>query len=322
MIDASTILANKNNALLDTDLAFLGERHQGKVRDFYSYNGQRVTITTDRLSAFDQVLGVVPFKGSVLNELAAWWFHHTRHIIPNHMISTPDPNVLISDDCQAVPVEIIVRGYMSGSTKTSIWSSYSQGERLIYGIEFPEGMVKNQKLVVPVITPTTHAAAGSHDERLTRQQILEQHIVPKAVYEEMERVSIELFKAGQEEALKRGLILVDTKYEFGVLDGKLMLIDEIHTPDSSRFWKADSYDERLNAGEEPENFDKEFLRLWYADKGYTGEGVPPRMDDELTVQVAQRYITLYEMLTGQTFEVYDYPINGRIEAAIKKELGL
>jgi len=322
LVGATTILAQKEKALLDTSFSFLGERQQGKVRDFYSYGGQRITITTDRQSAFDQVLGLIPFKGSVLNELAAWWFYKTRHIVPNHMISIPDPNVLISDDCQAVPVEMIVRGYLSGATKTSIWHSYSQGERTIYGLKFPEGMVKNQQLPNPVITPTTHAAAGSHDERLTRPQIVEQQIVPKEIYEEMERVSLELFDVGQREAKKHGLILVDTKYEFGILDGKLVLIDEIHTPDSSRFWKADSYEDRLKAGQEPDNFDKEFLRLWYANQGYTGDGVPPRMTDELIVQVAQRYIELYETLTGQTFEVYEYPINSRIEIAIKQELGL
>lgn len=322
MVDVQTILANKDKALLDTSLSFLGERHQGKVRDFYSYNGQRVTITTDRQSAFDQVLGLIPFKGSVLNELAAWWFHHTRHIIPNHVISTPDPNVLISDDCQAVGVEMIVRGYLSGATKTSIWHSYSQGERIIYGLEFPDGMVKNQRLPQPVITPTTHATAGSHDERLTRQQILADQIVPKDIYEEMERVSLELFKEGQRVASQHGLILVDTKYEFGMVDGKLLLIDEIHTPDSSRFWKADTYEERMKAGEEPENFDKEFLRLWYVERGYSGDGPPPRMTDELIVQVAQRYIELYEILTGYDFEPYEYPINTRIEAALKRELGV
>ncbi|HEX7259476.1 MAG TPA: phosphoribosylaminoimidazolesuccinocarboxamide synthase [Candidatus Saccharimonadia bacterium] len=322
MVNATTILAQRDKALLDTDFPFLGIRQQGKVRDFYSYNGQRITITTDRQSAFDQVLGLIPFKGSVLNELAAWWFHKTRHIIPNHMIATPDPNVLISDDCQAVPVEIIVRGYLSGATKTAIWSSYSQGERTIYGLEFPDGMVKNQKLPNPVITPTTHATGGSHDERLTREQIIGKDMVPKEIYEEMERVSLELFRVGQLEALKHELILVDTKYEFGVVDGKLLLIDEIHTPDSSRFWKADSYQERIEVGMEPENFDKEFLRLWYVERGYSGEGQPPHMTPELVVQVAQRYMMLYEMLTGETFEAYEYPINGRIEAAIKRELNV
>jgi phosphoribosylaminoimidazole-succinocarboxamide synthase len=323
VVEANVILKSLPRALESIDIPQLGPRQQGKVRDFYSYKGRRVTITTDRQSAFDVGLGLIPFKGSVLNQLAAWWFEQTADIVPNHMISLPDPNVLISHDCQAVPVEMVVRGYLTGVTGTSIWPSYQRGERTIYGIKFPDGLTKNQALPEPVITPTTHGGGASgHDDRLTRQQIIDQQLVPAELYAQMEEASLALFAFGQKRARQQGLILVDTKYEFGLHDGKLMLIDEIHTPDSSRFWKADSYERRIAAGQEPENFDKEFLRLWYAERGYTGDGTPPKMSDQLVVDLAQRYIGVYEILTGQTFVGYDYPITERITQAITKELGL
>jgi phosphoribosylaminoimidazole-succinocarboxamide synthase len=259
----------------------------------------------------------------VLNQLAAWWFDRTEGIVGNHLIALPDPNVLISHECAAIPVEMVVRGYMTGVTSTSIWSSYQKGERTIYGIEFPDGIEKNQALPTAVITPTTHGGgAGGHDERLTRQQIIDQKLVPEELYRQMESVSLQLFTFGQKEARKRGLILVDTKYEFGLYKGKLMLIDEIHTPDSSRFWKADSYAERLAAGQEPENFDKEFLRLWYAERGYRGDGQPPAMSEQLVADLAQRYIGVYETLTGQSFASYDYPINQRVATNITRALKL
>lgn len=317
MIDRDDIVAAIPQALDTVELPELGQKQQGKVRDFYFHNGKRFTVTTDRQSAFDQMLGHVPFKGSVLNLLAAWWFEQTSQIVHNHMIAVPDPNILVSHNCQAIPVEMIVRGYMSGVTKTSIWYSYQQGERQIYGLDFPDGLVKNQQLPQAVITPTTHGGGtDGHDERLTRDQITERGIVAKELYEEMERASLELFKFGSERARQQGLILVDTKYEFGLHEGKLMLIDEIHTPDSSRFWKADSFEQRLAAGEEPENFDKEFIRLAYAAKGYLGDGPAGPMDQDLVVQAAERYVGVYEMLTGETFEGYDYPIDQRIKQSI------
>lgn len=318
MISKKDIIAAIPHALEAVDLPGLGPKQNGKVRDFYAYGGKRITVTTDRQSAFDQMLGHVPFKGSVLNLLAAWWFEQTRAIVPNHLVSVPDPNVLVSQECQAIPVEMIVRGYMSGVTKTSIWYSYQQGERQIYGLDFPDGLVKNQELPSPAITPTTHGGgADGHDERLTRDEIIGREIVEESLYKEMERASLELFKFGGERAKERGLILVDTKYEFGLYEGKLMLIDEVHTPDSSRFWKAGSYHELLSAGQEPENFDKEFIRLWYADKGYRGDGPAEPMSKDLVVQAAERYIGVYEMLTGKTFEPYEYPIEERIQESVR-----
>lgn len=320
MIDEKIIIETLPNVLKTIDLPQLGEKKQGKVRDFYILPDKRVTITTDRQSAFDVILGHIPYKGAVLNSLAAFWFEKTKDIVQNHVISTPDPNVLVSKHCKSIPVEMVVRGYLSGVTTTSIWHSYEKGERTIYGIKFPDGMKKNEKLHQPIITPTTHPEAGStvHDERLTREEILSKNIVPEKLYKQMEEVALALFDFGSKWCKAHGLILVDTKYEFGIHDGKLMLIDEMHTPDSSRFWIADTYEERLAKGMEPENFDKEFLRLWYAEKGYKGNGTPPPMSEELIIQTAQRYIAVYEKLTGQTFEPFNYPIEERIKENLTK----
>jgi phosphoribosylaminoimidazole-succinocarboxamide synthase len=321
MISSKTILNALPHVLKTTNIKSLGQKYQGKVRDFYIAGDKRITITTDRQSAFDVILGHIPFKGAVLNQLAAFWFEKTKKIVPNHVISVPDPNVLISKQCKNLPVEMVVRGYLSGVTKTSVWHSYEKGERNIYGLKFPDGMKKNQKLSKPIITPTTHPDAGStlHDERLTRDEIIKKKIIDKKLYEQMEKVSIELFEFGSKWCQKQGLILVDTKYEFGLYDGKLVLIDEIHTPDSSRFWIQDTYNARFEKGLEPENYDKEFLRLWYAEWGYKGDGKPPKMTDELIVQTAKRYIGVYEKLTGQKFKEFEYPIEERIKNNIKKE---
>lgn len=300
------------------DLEGFGEKHQGKVRDFYIIGNKRIIVTTDRQSAFDVVLGCIPYKGAILNQLAAFWFKKTKKIIPNHLLEVPDPNVSIVKNCQPIPIEMIVRGYVTGVTKTSIWYSYEKGERLIYGLKFPDGLKKNQKLPQPVITPTTHGGGASgHDERLTREEIIERKIVSKKLYEQMEKATLALFNYGSKLCKKRGLILVDTKYEFGISDGKLTLMDEIHTPDSSRFWKADSYEDRFNKGLEPENFDKEFLRLWYIERGYQGDGKPPKMSDQLVGDLAQRYIDVYEKITGEKFFKFKYPLEDRIKANVR-----
>ncbi len=323
MVTKNNILKALPSVLKSTNFEF-GEKFVGKVRDTYILkDGRRVIITTDRQSAFDYVLGEIPFKGAVLNLLAAFWFEKTKDIVSNHLISVPDPNVSIVKSCTGIPIEMIVRGYISGVTNTSIWGSYQRGERVIYGIEFPDGLSKNQKLPEPVITPTTHGdptVKGGHDERLTRDQILKSNLVDPEIYKQMEKAAIELFKRGSKIALEKGLILVDTKYEFGLIDGKLVLMDEIHTPDSSRYWKADTYQERFEKQEEPENFDKEFLRLWYTDKGYKGDGQPPAMSEDLIVALSQRYIEVYEKLTGKSFEAFEYPIEERIKMNITEWL--
>ena len=320
MIQRRTILAARPFALGGIDLPNLGDKYSGKVRDFYIADDQRIIVTTDRQSAFDVNLGLIPFKGAVLNQLAAFWFAKTKHIIPNHLIAVPDPNVLISKNCTPIPVEMIVRGYMSGVTKTSVWYSYQRGERIIYGLPFPDGLKKNELLPSAIITPTTHPEAGSnlHDERLTREEIVDQGIVDEALYQQMEKAAFALFAFGQSWSEQHGLILVDTKYEFGLCDGQLMLIDEIHTPDSSRFWIKDTYSQRLNQGDEPDNYDKEFLRIWYADHGYRGDGAPPPMPEDLMVDVSRRYIGAYEKLTGQPFQAFRYPIEQRIIRNVQK----
>ena len=314
MVQKRTILSAIPNVLHTVDLPELGDKQQGKVRDFYVLPGKRIIITTDRQSAFDVILGHIPYKGSVLNMLAAYWFKKTKRIIPNHMLSIPDPNVIVAKNCKGIPIEMIVRGYMSGVTKTSIWYSYQRGERNIYGLRFPDGLKKNQQLPTPVITPTTHGGGkNGHDERLTREEILERELIDKKTYMQMEEAALALFAYGSKHCLARGLVLVDTKYEFGLDENnQLMLMDEIHTPDSSRFWKADTYEKRLKKGLEPENFDKEFLRLWYAGKGYRGDGKPPAMSEELIVSLAKRYVSVYEKITGERFVAYQYPIEKRI----------
>ncbi len=305
-----------------TDLPFLGQKQSGKVRDIYAKDEQLVLITTDRLSAFDRILGTVPYKGQVLNQLAAFWFEQTADLLPNHLVATPDPNVTVARRCQPLPVEVVVRGYISGVTSTALWYRYSQGERTIYGIDFPDGLQKNDALPTPIITPTTKASDGGHDERITSAEVVEQGLVAADLWAEVCCAAIAIFQRGQEIARRGGLILVDTKYEFGVdEDGNLLLIDEVHTPDSSRFWIADSYAERHAAGEEPENFDKEFIRLYYAAHGYRGEGEPFPMPDELALQTAQRYIESYERITGQSFVPGELPAAERIARNLERYFG-
>jgi phosphoribosylaminoimidazole-succinocarboxamide synthase len=291
----------------------------GKVRDWYQLSGgERLLVTSDRLSAFDRVLAAVPFKGQVLNQLSAWWFRRTDDILPNHLLSTPDPNASVVTSVEPFPVEVIVRGHISGVTSTALWYRYSLGERLIYGYQFPEGLRKNQVLPTPIITPTTKGGVTGHDERLTCAEVVERGYLEAGVWERIQSAALELFQRGREVAARAGLILVDTKYEFGrAPDGSLLLIDEVHTPDSSRFWKAETYAARLAAGQEPENFDKEFVRLAYAEQGYRGEGQPPAMPSELWVSASRRYIAIFELLTGERFIPGEYPVGPRLESALR-----
>lgn len=314
MIQSKSILKVLPQVLKTIEIPQLGKKYQGKVRDFYIKDDKRILITTDRQSAFDVILGCIPYKGSVLNMLSTFWFEQTKHIVSNHMIEMPDANVLIGKNCEPIPVEMVVRGYISGVTNTSIWGSYQKGERIIYGLSFPDGLRKNQQLLRPVITPTSHGGGkGGHDERLTKEEIIKRGIVDKKLYEQMEKSTLALFDFGSKLCKKRGLILVDTKYEFGLYKGKLTLIDEIHTPDSSRFWIEKTYKKRFEKGLEPENFDKEFLRLWYAKRGYKGDGKPPEMAKQLIVDLAKRYISVYEKITRKKFTAYKYPIEERIK---------
>lgn len=297
------------HALHSVDLDGFGAKIEGKVRDSYRCDGKRVLITTDRVSAFDRLLGVIPYKGQVLNQLSLWWFEQTRDIVANHVIESLDVNVTIAREADPLPVEVVVRGYITGVTNTSMWTLYEQGDRAPYGISLPDGLKKNDPLPYPVITPTTKAAGGAHDERLTRNELLARGVVELSLWEQIEQVALALFARGQEIVASAGLILVDTKYEFGLVDGHLTLIDEIHTPDSSRFWTKESY----HPGAEPEHFDKEYLRKWFVSQGYRGEGDPPAMPPEFVAEVARRYIAVYERLTGTEFVPGTLPATERIQ---------
>jgi phosphoribosylaminoimidazole-succinocarboxamide synthase len=313
MLSESDLQASLGNALAGVDLPFLGPKQQGKVRDLYRHDHKLILITTDRLSAFDHILGLAPFKGQVLNQLSAFWFEQTRDIVANHLLATPDPNVTIARPCTPLLVEVVVRGYISGVTSTALWHRYSQGERTIYGNDFPDGLRKNDPLPEPIITPTTKAGDGGHDERITSSQVVELGLVSPEQWQQVQAAAIAVFRRGQEIARRAGLILVDTKYEFGLTpEGDIMLIDEVHTPDSSRFWIADSYEARRAVGQEPDNFDKEFVRLYYAARGYRGEGIPFPLPADLAVQAAARYIRTYEMLTGKEFTPGESPAADRI----------
>ena len=308
MLTHEELLAAVPHCLAGTDFTHLGRKYEGKVRDVYLQEGQRVLITTDRVSAFDRVLGLIPYKGQVLNQLSLWWFEQTADIVPHHVISSPDPNVVIGREAIPLPIEVVVRGYITGVTTTSLWYLYEQGERRPYGLSLPDGLHKNDALPQPIITPTTKAQQGQHDAPITREEILAQGLLTAELWAEVERVALALFGRGQTVAQEAGLILVDTKYEMGLVDGRLTLIDEIHTPDSSRYWVAETY----GKGGEPENFDKEFLRKWYAAQGYRGEGEPPMMPAEFRAEVAGRYIAAYERLTGRPFVPAEQPAAERI----------
>jgi len=304
------------NRLTDATYPELPKHYQGKVRDAYDLpDGRRIMIATDRQSAFDRILAAVPHKGQVLNQTARFWFEKTEDICPNHVISFPDPNVVIGRNLEMLPIEMVVRDYMTGSTETSIWPMYQRGERNLYGHDFPDGLKKNQKLPETIITPTTKAAQGDHDAPITAAQIVDQGILSKDVWEELARLSLALFARGREIAAKNGLILVDTKYEFGVdQDGRITLADEIHTPDSSRYWIAESYQEQMDKGLEPESLDKEFLRLWVSQRCNPYKDDIPDIPDETLEIFSEKYINLFERVTGETFkrESFDQPLRNRI----------
>ncbi len=295
MPTAAQIYAALPYALTQVDLVGYGPKQTGKVREMYQHQGRRILITTDRISAFDRVLGAIPYKGQMLNLMSAWWFDQLADIVPHHKIAVPHPNVLIAHEAQPLPVEVIVRGYITGVTSTSLWTLYEQGLRDAYGVHLPEGLKKNDPLPHPIITPTTKAEAGGHDARLTRDEIINSGLIGSSLWEKIESTAIALFTRGQALAQQAGLILVDTKYEFGLVDGKLMLIDEVHTPDSSRYWDA-----HASSNGKLSHYDKEYLRQWYAAQNYHGDSTPPLMPDDVRVEVATRYNYVYERLTGQT----------------------
>lgn len=308
MVSAETLSAALGKTLADTSPEALGvpaswARYEGKVRDnFTAPDGRRVLVTTDRISAFDRVLGTLPFKGQVLNRIAAHWFSLTKSFAPNHLISVPDPQAVVARECRPLPVEMVVRSYLTGVTSTSIWTAYARGDRTFCGHALPEGLKKNEPLPAPILTPSTKAPKGGHDISVSRGDILASGVVTPDEFDRAAEIAMKLFAFGQAECEKRGLILVDTKYELGVApDGEIVVIDEIHTPDSSRYWFRASYPERLAKGEEPESFDKEYVRRWLASVGFTGDGAIPAIPDQVRVEAAMRYITAYETIVGEAF---------------------
>ncbi len=299
------------------DLPLPGRR-EGKVRIGWDLPADRLLfVTTDRLSAFDRVLGCVPGKGQVLNRLAWWWFDELGDIVPNHALALPDPNVLVARRASPLPVEVIVRGAITGVTTTSLWIRYLAGQRSIDGHQIPDGLRKNELLPEPIITPTTKAAAGGHDEPLSVSAVVERGLVDETLWTDVCDAALAVFARGAEVAQAAGLVLADTKYEFGIdAEGQLMLIDEVHTPDSSRFWNASTYEERLSAGAEPESFDKEIIRRAYAERGYRGDGTPPVLPPSVWDDVARGYQAVFERLTGEPLVLTQEPIVQRIVRAL------
>lgn len=316
MVSEARIRQELDNCLDATRFEGLGERATGKVRDSYTRGGTRTLVVTDRISAFDCVLGTVPFKGQVLNQLAAFWFERTRGIAPNHVLEVPDPNVMIVRECEQLPLEFVVRGYITGVTKTSAWYNYERGVRNLCGNPLPDGLRKDQKLEQPIITPTTKHEA--HDRNVSRAEAIAEGLIDGATFDAAAAICLRLYEDGVRHAASRGLIFVDTKYELGRLDGQLVVSDEINTPDSSRYWYADTYAELFAAGRDQRKLDKEYVREWLAARGFRGDGTPPALTDEVRIEAARRYIQAYEQITGRAFEVHDGPI----EARIRRNLGL
>lgn len=289
--------------LSDAFIPELPNRYSGKVRENYDLpDGRRIIIATDRLSAFDLILTSIPFKGEVLTQTARYWFEETADICPNHVLAYPDPNVVIGTTLEILPVEIVVRGYLAGTTSTSILSKYKNGERDMYGIRLPDGLKDNEKLPQAIITPTSKAFDGGHDEPLSGAEILSQGLLTAEQWDSVSKYALALFARGQARAEERGLILVDTKYEFGTdKDGRIILADEIHTPDSSRYWIAASYDEAFQAGKRPPSFDKDFIRSWVTQRCDPYKDKVPEIPAELVEQASKIYIQAYEAITGKTF---------------------
>ncbi|MBC9175780.1 phosphoribosylaminoimidazolesuccinocarboxamide synthase [Pseudoroseomonas ludipueritiae] len=319
-MDLATLRAQAHRILPDATIPELPNHYSGKVRDNYDLpDGRRVIIATDRLSAFDRILCTIPFKGQVLTQTARFWFEATRDICANHVLEYPDPNVVIGQRLEILPVEVVVRGYLAGTTGTSVLTLYKAGQREMYGIRLPDGMRDNQKLPQPILTPTSKAFDGGHDEPLTPDDIISRKLLTPAQWQQLSDYALALFARGQQMAAERGLILADTKYEFGLdPQGRIVLADEIHTPDSSRYWLAESYEARFAAGERPESFDKDFVRSWVAARCDPYHDPIPEIPQQLILDTAAVYIRAFEAITGQTFVIPEdggMPLD-RIRAAL------
>lgn len=303
-VDRNVLRDLCDHTLAATDFRGLGRRIVGKVRDSYVREGskQRTLVVSDRVSCFDRVVGTLPLKGQILNQMAAFWFEQTKHIAQNHLRAVPDPNVSVVAECRALPVEFVMRGYLTGSSSTSIWTAYAAGMREYCGHRLPDGLHRHEKLAAPILTPTTKAEHGAHDTPTSRTELIASGKISEAIYDEAHAIAQRVFAEGTRFAEKQGLILVDTKYEMGLDDaGHIVLIDEIHTPDSSRYWKLEGYQEALRDGQSPSAIDKEYVRLWLGEQGYKGEGPPPTLPIEVRVEAATRYISAFEQVSGRSF---------------------
>jgi phosphoribosylaminoimidazole-succinocarboxamide synthase len=325
MVTTAALAPYLANILGDATIAELPNHYRGKVRDNYDLaDGRRIIIASDRLSAFDKIITAIPLKGQVLTQIARFWFEATRDICPNHVIDYPDPNVLLCRRLDIMKVEIVVRDYLAGTTSTSILSMYKSGRRDMYGIDFPDGMRANQKLPGTIITPTTKAFDGAHDEELTAERIVVSGLLTEAQWRKISSLALALFARGREIADRHGLILVDTKYEFGFdKDGGIMLADEIHTPDSSRYWLQDSYAGRFAAGQAPESFDKDFVRSWVVARCDPYKDAIPEIPHDIVLEAARLYVSVFETITGNAFPLPDpaIPVLDRIRANLKTFLG-
>ena len=299
MVDHDILRRQLPHTLEGTSYEDQGELYRGKVRDNYIKDDTITMITTDRISAFDRVLGTVPFKGQALVELADWWFGETADIVANHVLRRPHPNMWVVRRCDPIQVEMVVRGYLTGVTSTSVWTAYERGDRDFCGNELPDGMRKHEQLPEPIITPSTKAAQGDHDESVAPEELYRRGVIDPGLFRELSKISMRLYRRGVERAAERGMIFVDTKYEFGITKGKIMLMDEVNTPDSSRYWQAEDYEARFEKEEEPRKLDKEYVRTWLADQGFTGKGKPPVLTDDIRVEAASRYIEVVETFTGE-----------------------
>jgi phosphoribosylaminoimidazole-succinocarboxamide synthase len=331
MIPEPQIRAQLPHTLRQLDLPGLGQLYRGKVRDNYATGDRIVMVTTDRVSAFDHVLGTIPFKGEVLSRLTLFWFDKVKDIAPTHLVDAPDPSVMVVKRAKPLPVEIVIRGYITGS----LWRDYEGGKAGAYGIAWPSGLKKDQRFERPIITPSTKAEYGKHDEPISEQELLRQGLVAPEVWREAIAIAHRLFERGQQWAMSRGLILVDTKYEMGIVeedgsagrraeakpehpkDGRLVVIDEIHTPDSSRYWVADGYEERFARGADQEMLDKENIRQWLIkEHGFSGQGKPPPLTDDVRVMLSAKYMEVFERLTGQRFESAVGSVEERIRSSL------
>ena len=303
-----------NHTLIQPEYNNLGRHYHGKVRDNYYANDKIVMVTSDRVSAFDCVLGSIPFKGQILSEIAKFWFDKTSDIVPNHYIKSLDPQVLLEHEAKPLPVEVIVRRHITGS----LWRDYTADKDHVYALPFRSDLKENERFDAPILTPSTKEEYGKHDEPISRGAIIEQGLVSQDIYELAEDYALKLFARGEEWANQQGLILVDTKYEFGLLNGELIVIDEIHTPDSSRYWIKDEYETRFNSGEKQLMLDKENIRQWLINKGFSGEGTPPPLDDEIRILLSEKYIELYKILTNTDFKPEVGDVSNRIYNNLKQ----